>query len=244
VTSKLYTRLISLTFLALTNLTFPQASLKSYIEVGDHQASRGTFIRNVYRLSDSIKGFQLGAGTQLDIHSNHNPNFISGVDFFGARQFKLKGFPLTAKGHYMISRFSDVFRESNWGVRVQTNKFQHFTFSLGYNFKTYIINKTGRDTYDIDKEDARLSENFSLIYTATAFLMKPEHKWNLGLSGTNQDYYLINQSTNPLFNLQFHYKKNSNLTYFFWAWYKQAGILNISANYFGHTLRGGLKWDF
>ncbi len=241
---KTYIQLFLLAVLAFSNLAFSQVLIESYIDVGDHQASRGTFVRNAYRVSDSLKGLQLGAGAQLDIHSNHNPNFISGVDFFAGRQFKVKDFPLTAHGFYMISRFSDVFRESNWGARIQTNKFKHFTFSLGYNFKTYIINKTGRDTYSIPKEDARLSENFSLIYTATAFLMKPEHKWNLGLSGTNQDYYLINQSTNPLFNLQFHYKKNSNLTYYFWAWYKQAGILNISANYFGHTLRGGLKWKF
>lgn len=73
--------------------------------------------------------------------------------------------------------------------------------------------------------------------------MPHNHNWNLGLTITNIDYYTINQSTNPIFNLQMKYDLKPNLSVRIDSWYKQAGIFNIYANYFGYFFRGGVKWE-
>jgi hypothetical protein len=39
------------------------------------------------------------------------------------------------------------------------------------------------------------------------------------------------------------YKPKSNLTLYLDTWYKQSGVFNINANYFGYFFRGGVKWD-
>ena len=143
----------------------------------------------------------------------------------------------------MLNRFSDIFYENNWGVRIANKYYRHFIYELGINNKTYVVNSSAREEYDIDKANNKLHENFNLIYMVSVFLKPPDNKWNVGISCTNIDYYIINQSTNPVFNLQLKYKLKSNLNLFLDSWYKQAGMLNINANYFGYFFRGGIKWE-
>jgi len=219
-----------------------QLVLQTFIDIGEHNASGGVYMKNIYRSSYQYHRYIFEAGMQLDIISN-NPNALTGIDITGSRGFLFKDFPFDIKGFFMLNRFSDLMYETNWGARIGTRKPEHFLFELGTNFKTYTINSIAREEYNINKVDSKLRENFNLIYTITAYL-KPQNKdWNAGLSCTNIDYYIINQSTNPVFNLQMKYKIKPNLTVYLDSWFKQAGIFNIYANYFGYFIRGGLKWE-
>ena len=105
------------------------------------------------------------------------------------------------------------------------------------------MNSSALEEYDIEDSDKKFRENFNMIYMATAYLKPHENSWNVGLSCTNIDYFIINQSTNPVFNIQMLYKPNSNLTIRLDTWYKQAGILNINANHFAYFFRGGITWE-
>lgn len=216
--------------------------VQTFIDVGANNVSEGAFVKNFYRGSYQFQRYTIEAGLQFDLHSN-NPNTLTGFDIVGSRDFLIKKFPLDVKAFFMLNRFSETMHETNWGFFGETRKVNHFLFGVGTNFKNYKVNKAARETYNISKEDSKLSENFNFIYVVTAFLKPHTSNWNVGVSITNVDYYVINQSTNPLLNIQSYYKTNSNFTFYVAAWYKQAGVMNINANYFGHFFRGGIKWD-
>lgn len=218
-----------------------QIKLQSYIDIGKNNVSESVFVKNVYRSSYQFQKYNIEAGMQFDLRSN-NPNILTGIDIIGLREFSIKDFPFDVKGFFILNRFSDLMYETDWGVRIETKKLNHFLFELGTNFKTYTINSASEDEYNINNSNIKLRENFNLMYVITAYLKPHENDWNIGLSCTNVDYYIINQSTNPVFNLQMKYKLKSNLTFYLDTWYKQAGMFNINANYFGYFFRAGIKY--
>jgi hypothetical protein len=66
--------------------------------------------------------------------------------------------------------------------------------------------------------------------------------WNIGFSFTNIDYFIINQETNPVINLQGKYDVSKSLTLFLESWYKSSGAFNLSVNSFGFFFRTGVLW--
>jgi len=232
--------MLSLLFLLTTVYAVrAQINLHSYLEIGKNNTLNEVYIKNAYRGGYQFREFDLEAGIQFDIQSN-NPNTLTGIDIIGSGKFSIKDFPFDVKAFFILNRFSDLLYETNLGLRIETKKLEHFVFGVGTNFKTYSINSGARETYNIDKANSKIHENLGLLYLITAYL-KPHHNvWNIGLSCTNIDFFLINQPSNPVFNLQMKYKPKSNLSLHFDSWYKQAGMLNIYANYFGYFFRGGI----
>jgi hypothetical protein len=222
--------------------TDAQIKIQTYIDIGKNNVSEGVFIKNAYRISYQYQKYNVEAGIQFDLYSN-NPNTITGIDITGSREFSIKDFSFDVQGFYILNRFSDLLYGTNWGLMIETRSLRHFLFELGTNFKTYTVTAAAREDYDINRPDSKLHENFNLMYVITAYLKPHNNDWNVGLSCTNVDHYIINQSTNPVFNLQMTYKLKPNLTLNFETWYKQAGIFNINANHFGYFFRGGIKWE-
>ena len=233
--------LISICILLTSEIgIYAQISLQSYVDFGKNNVSEGLFIKNVYRSNYQYQNYTIEAGVQFDLVSP-NPKILTGIDISCSRAFLIKDFPFALKGFFMLNRFSDLQHETNFGFRLETKKLQHFLFEMGTNFKTYTINSAAREEYNISRQNSKLSENFNLIYLATVYLKPHQNHWNVGLSLTNIDYYIINQSTNPVFYLQFRYGLRPKTIWYMDAWYKQAGIFNINANYFGYFFRGGIK---
>lgn len=221
---------------------YAQINLQSYFDIGKNNVSEGVFIKNVYRSNYQYQDYTIEAGVQFDLVSP-NPNALTGIDIICSGAFLIKNFPFNAKGFFMLNRFSDLQYETNFGFRLETKRFQHFLFEMGTNFKTYTINSAAREEYNISKQNSKLSENFNLIYLATVYLKPHQNKWNAGLSFTNIDYYIINQSTNPVLNLQLRYRLGPKMSCYLESWYKSAGVFNINANYFGYFFRGGINLE-
>jgi hypothetical protein len=110
---------------------------------------------------------------------------------------------------------------------------------LGQDFKTYRVREKAI-SYEVEANVLR--ENFNLIYNIAYFVNGPEQPWNISLSLTNRDHFLINQETNPMLNLKAEYLVAPGMSLYLENWYKSAGSLNISAHYFGYFLRTGLIW--
>ncbi|HDR68079.1 MAG TPA: hypothetical protein ENN61_03405 [Bacteroidaceae bacterium] len=219
-----------------------QIQIQPYFDVGVNNASEGVFIKNSYRIDYQYGKYNIAAGTQFDLKSNTG-NVFTGLNITGSREFLLRSFPFEVKGYWILNRFSDLFYGTDWGVTGSTRKLNHFLFELGTNFKTYTVNHDALKEYGTDKAESKLRENFNLIYVISGYLKPHHHKWNIGLSCTNIDYYIINQSTNPFFNLQMMLHIKSGLTVFLDSWYKKAGVFNISANSFGYSFRTGVTWE-
>jgi hypothetical protein len=82
------------------------------------------------------------------------------------------------------------------------------------------------------------------MYSISYNIRTEVSRWNTGITVTNTDYFLINQETNPYMNIHGSFRASSPVCLFSEVWYKNAGLLNMSPNYFGFAIRGGIEWNF
>ena len=231
--------LILLSFLFIKSLS-AQPQLLAYTDIGRNNVSSGLYFRTAELANYQFGKYGFEAGLQMDLISNYQPLF-SAFSGKAGRQIIIKEFPFDVQAFYIYSPFSDDLRETNWGVLVNVKR-NHFAFKLGTNFRTFAYNKSAAEFYGFDKTN-KIHENWNLIYSLGYFFKPAENPWNIGLSVTNIDHFLINQETNPVINLRANYKVSSPVELFMETWYKSAGAFNLSVNYFGFFVRTGIVWD-
>jgi len=237
------TRLIAFILFVLHNLTaHTQTEVSGFFDLGKTNVSEGVYLKNAYGVQYELNSYQLSLFTRFDYLSNSN-RFISAISPNIAKEIRVNNYPVNTKVYFMLNRFSEIMYGTDWGISFSKGRADIFHLELGVNFKTYAINKASRDKYDIDKSDSKISEDFTLIYDAGVFVKPVDHLWNAGFFITNTDHFLINQSTNPMFELKTWYNLTHDIKCFVDAWYKSAGIFNISNDKFGYFFRTGITWE-
>ena len=231
--------LMSLLFLSAMNM-FPQAVVSAYMDMGQNNVSNGLYIKTAGLANYQYGKYRIGAGFQLDLKSP-NENIFSGLNLNASREFLIKDFPLEIQGFYTLTPFSDISRETNWGLILSIQP-KHFIIRIGTNFRTYALNKKAISNYEIDA-DTKIKENWNLMYSFSYYLKSFANLWNVGLSLTNFDHFIINQETNPIFNINAWYKPTIPFKLFIETWYKSSGAFNLSVNNFGFFVRTGIIWN-
>jgi hypothetical protein len=219
-----------------------QTGLTSFTDVGENTTSDGLFIRSAllgYLRSGKNK---LEAGFRTNL-INSNNIVLSGYCIKGSRQFRIKNTLLELNGFWLWTASSEILQETNYGCFISMRQ-NHFEMQIGTNFRTYGFRKIAIGEYNIDRDATKIHENFNLMYSFSYNLKTLDSRWNTGLTLSNSDYFLINQESNPYINLHGTYKISSHVTLFAEVWYKNSGSLNMSTNYFGFVMRGGIKWNF
>lgn len=219
-----------------------QPGLSAYADVGKNTVSEGMFIRSAL-LGHYRSGMnQLDAGVQTNLMNGNNIVF-SGYCINGSREFRIKNTLLEVNGFWLWTTSSELLQETNYGLFISM-KHKHIEIQIGTNFRTYGFRRMAIEKYKIEKDATKIHENLNLMYSFSYNLKPLDSRWNTGLTLTNTDYFLINQETNPYINLHGYYKVSSPVCLFAEVWYKNAGSLNMSTNYFGFVIRGGVKWNF
>jgi len=234
-----YLLLIILLIIPAFLYTTGQVRLSTYIEAGENNVSDGLYLKNSFLGDYSFGKTRVEAGIQFDL-LGAGPNVFTGVATGIAREFSLRKFIYEVQGFYMYSTFSDLLHESNLGALINIER-DHFTYKLGTEFRTYRITEAAADSFDI-RSDRRLHENWNIVYLVSYSLKPAGNNWNTGIAISNIDHFLINQVTNPMLYVHGSYAVSSPLELYAEVWYKGAGSLNISANYFGFFIRTGLIW--
>jgi hypothetical protein len=215
------------------------AHFSVYVDTGENNASDGFFVKTSGIGSYQFRKTRLEGGCQFDLKSR-STNTLTGSTLMVSREFLIKEFSFEAQGLFMYNSFSKFVHESNWAIVFKTH-FQHFSYKLGVNFRTFKVTKKAISDFDIDKNKS-LHEKWNLMYLVRYNLKPSNYKWNIGISLTNIDHFIINQETNPEFYLHGKYDLTKKLTLLTEVWYKSAGALNISVNYFGFFVRTGIIW--
>jgi len=229
-------------FLILIQVTYASAQFKvtGYIDAGHTNVSNGLFIKTSGLGSYQFGKNMVAAGMQLDL-KNYNSNVFSGLNLIAAREARIKNFHFEFQAFYLLTLFSDISRETNWGMMLNLQP-EHFKLVVGTSFRTFAYRKRAINEYNLNADD-KIHENWNIIYSISYYLKRHENEWNIGVSVTNIDHYIINQETNPNFNLNGYYQMNAPLRLFAEVWYKSSGAFNLSVNYFGVFLRTGIVWD-
>jgi hypothetical protein len=216
-----------------------QIDLISQFDIGENNVSEGVYFRNSDFAGYRFGKMSVSGGIQFDIKSA-TENVLTGTALKVGRAFQIKDFPFQIEAHTIYNPFSDWVHEFNWGVLAKIQQ-THFTYKLGTSFRTYSLTEMAEDNTDPDSNN-KLHENWNLMYLVQYNLKPVDYRWNVGISITNIDCFLINQEVNPMFNLNGNYKFSESLSLFSEVWYKAAGFSNISVNYFGFFVRTGVIW--
>ena len=211
-----------------------------YADIGQTVVSDGLLLKIADLTSYQFGKNKLEAGLQIDILSNSD-RFFSGYNIQVSREWTIKSFPLETQAFFILTPFSDILHETNWGILLGINR-NHYAIKIGTNFRTYAYNHKAIDTYSFET-DTRMHENWNLMYSFNGYIKPIDNIWNIGLSLTDIDNFIINQETNPIINLQFTYRFKPSLKLYLESWYKNAGALNMNVNYFGFFIRSGIIWD-
>lgn len=216
-----------------------QFELNPFVEGGDNVVSDGFLVRASVLGDYSFSGTGVFGGASFDIKTPGN-NFLSGLLLGISRDFIVREFPFQAGLFFMYNMSSNLIHTSHPGLFINIER-QHFNFKLGTEYRSYHITRKASNDYDIEN-NRRLHENFNFIYHISYNLKPADNEWNIGIGITNYDYFLIKQETNPMIYLFGEYELNNNIALFAECWYKQAGMFNISVNYFGYLIRTGIIW--
>lgn len=210
-----------------------------YSDAGKTNVSEGLFIKTaafgVYRFNKN----KIEIGSQLDVLSNRE-NRSPGLLINYSREFSVKRRLIEVNPFFLYNKFSELLYETNWGVILASNR-RHFFYKFGINFRTFSLSGKAINQFEIENP-GKIHEYRNIIYSLTYFIKPIDSKWNAGISCNNIDYFVINQETNPVFNLQGRYQVTQSVLIFVESWYKSAGSFNISVNPFGYFFRTGIKW--
>jgi hypothetical protein len=223
----------------LTHNVSGQFSINTYTENGISNVSEGFYCNAALQPAYTYKNYKVEAGILCGI-SSVSERFFKSFYAGASAQIFIKKIHFCVEGGYISSYPSKELRESNYlGLLGYISK--HFTLKLGYNYRTYkFSNKTIRD---LGIPDNRVHEPFNIMYRLSYNVKKEDSKWNLETAISNYDYCYIQQTTNPMLDIKFTYKPVENLTLFSETLYKNAGILNLSANYFALSVKTGIVWE-
>ena len=234
--------LILLICLVSYNPVSGQIGLQSYGDIGVNNVSDGTYAMLAVMPAYELNQYKARAGFLLTF-SSQSENIFSGYFVSASGTVMPDKFPLEIGGFYHWNSFSNELRETIWGLLLGHSR-EHWQFNLGINFRTYKLSKKFvEDNGFPDDADTKIREPWNLMYAVTYFIKPNDHKWNLGATVSNFDYFLIEQETNPMLNIKFLYQTAPKTTLFTEVWYKSAGLMNIRVNYFGFFLRVGVLWD-
>jgi len=212
-----------------------QFQVSTYFDVGSNNVSEGLFLNSAGIGNYTFGENKIELGAQLNLISPYAPLF-SGTNMTYSRNISIKNFEFELKALFLYEKFAMDLHEFDWGL-IFCKTYDHFKFSLGTSFRTYLITAD-----ESSGTDNTLHENWNTIYSASYFLNPSDKDWNLGITLSNIDYFLINQETNPIINIHANYKISEPFLIYAEAWYKSSGALNLSVNYFGFFFRTGLIW--
>lgn len=212
-----------------------------YSDAGKNAYSDALFIRSAFLGNYRLGDYYIKAAIQTNL-INDNDITMSGYRIEGSKEFKLKNTLFTVNGFGLWTSYSGILKETNYGCLLAL-KSGHFDVQLGTNFRTYSFRKDALKSLEIENVETEIHENFNLMYSFGYNLKPANHRWNAGLSITNIDIFMINQETNPFVNVKGFFKVSSPVHLFTEVWYKTSGTLNISSNYFGYLIRGGIIWN-
>ncbi len=230
---------ISLIGLIVSVYLKAQPQLSTFLDAGGNNVSDGLYIKTSVFGAYNFGKTKVEGGTQFDIKSTSS-NVFTGTVLKAGRELSIKNFRFEIQGLFLYNPFSDLAHESDWGLLVNIER-KHFTYKLGTEFRTYSLTRKAVERNGI-ASNRKLHENWNMMYLLGYSLMPADNKWNIGISITNLDHFIINQENSPMLFIHGGYKFTSPLTLYAEAWYKSAGTFNMYADNFGFFLRTGLIW--
>ena len=227
-------------FLLLSRGLQAQWTVSGYSEFGDMSITEGVYVKLVPMLAYKLNNTQLDVVIRSDFKDD-NSNLISGYKVNLGQNFKLGSSLYKVETFYMKTAPTALMREKNGGVVLSASK-GHFDIKAGTHLRAIGHSKQAIQEYNLPPNDL-LREDFNLMYQLTYDLRSALKSWNVGATWTNFDHLSIYQETNPIINIHGYYRIRQQIKFYAEVWYKTAGAINQSVNYYSSSLRTGFIWN-
>ncbi len=229
-------------FLIVSSDLMAQPGLIIYADAGKNNVSDGLFIKSAALANYEFGKNRIETGFQIDIKNNNHSHF-SGYNVNASREHFFKSYLFHLQGFYTRTNYSEILGETNWGALLDM-RHKRFEMAIGTNFRTYSFKSGAISEYRIKRDASKFHENFNMMYSIGYSIKPTDEVWNAGLAITNFDTFIIEQGVNPALRLRGLYRPGPHLSLYTEAWYLPAGLLNLSMNHFGFTLKTGISWNF
>lgn len=229
-------------FSFLANDVVAQYKLSSHLDLGESNISNGLYISNSTFFDYQYKNTTGKVGIQFNVlDQSFFPSFFTGVHASITQKIKIKKLNFTLQGIYFSHFFSNLIHEHNFSI-LEGLELKHFAHKIGVHFRNIRFTQEGQELFGID-EPHTINELFNLVYLLKYTIMPKDHHWNIGVSLTNYDHFVINQASNPMLVIDGKVKIKEKVSLYFETWFQRAGVMNISANHYGLFIRTGVLWD-
>jgi hypothetical protein len=219
---------------------YAQVELLHFYTLGSSNVSEDFYLKTSLNAKYTYQTHSMGIGGQMDVMSsaeNRSPVF----EIAYGKRFPVESFPIDVKVFYMYNRFSKRMYETNYGITGMLSR-KHWSLELGTDFRTFRLTKKAVEEYSTP-DDTKVRENFNTLYALSGLLKPRDHKWNVGITITNQVNFIILQETNPMFYVEALVQPRKTITFYFDAGYMNAGAFNLSVNPFAYYFKMGIQWN-
>jgi len=233
---------ILLLFLGVTmNLSAQYFSLSMSSDLGKNQLAEGVFYRPSAMTSYGHGNYFASTGFQWTFSQADRQVFSAWQTSFGML-YMPKEYPFYFSLFSLINPYSDLSREVNVGF-ILSHQREHLLFRIGNASRIYALKKSAISSRGITPEASRrIVEYRNFTYQLLAYLNNKDKSWNLGAGISNIDNFRVQQETNPMLLLSAYTRIITGLSINLDFWYQGAGMLNLSADYFGYYGRIGIIW--
>ncbi len=231
--------LFMLACFSLNTQALSQIKITAFGDVGSNNVSKGIYFNTALKNDFMYKNHSLNTAYQFCVNKHLSNTSNCFVDY--SYQFAVSEHNFIAKTFFMYHSFSKLAFEYNVGLSASYFR-KHFRCELGTHIRSLGLSKKYMQIHPLEKPNY-IYEKFNMIYLISASLKPYDENWNIEVSVTNMDYFLLNQETNPMINLKAHYQWNKQWDVFWELWYNSAGSFNLSINPFDCFFRTGISCE-
>lgn len=219
---------------------YSQVSLMAYLDAGKNVVLSDYYASSSIIASCTYSRFTLSPGVSY-ICEGHKGSRFEGYLLNGSRQVNFFRRTIDIGVFYLHRPLSEIIKENNWGVYAEYIG-KRFEILIGNQFRYYRLIASEDLQAELKRKPDIISENWNIIYSFHYRIIS-NTSWHLSASVTNLDYFIIEQETNPLFNIKVSYKIRNKVMPYIAYWHRNAGMFNLKANHFGYHFRLGLEWE-
>lgn len=213
----------------------------SFIEAGQNKAVHNGYFCLAAIPSFDFKKNSIDAGVLWTFGGCREMNF-TGLSLKATHRFSFLRQSFAISGSYLMEPFSNELRQINYSI-VLNYKLPHFQFDFGNNYRIFRLSRAfRRSNYNVS-DNYKIVEPGNLIYTFQYIVNRKEQPWNITVSLTNYDFFIIEQEKNPMALLGGTFLIKKNILLFIDSGLKYAGFSNYEIEFFGYFFRLGMEWN-